>query len=240
MTNPTWQEHERAQAIPGSLDTPREEARLPSHVNEVIAAKMTRWANRMRGRYGAPVYLCGSALREDNPDPRDWDFRITLPDEDFARRFGPAIEWDSEGKTGDWGRTRFRWSDQCVKDTKDAWAWIHVNADVQIYPQSYVDTYHADSPRVRVDSFPESPSVPSPEKQDETTDWKYAAEQTAGRIAEMERDWLNMLRETAKLATALGDPDEWHEADDSTLTAEFDPWDVIRQAVARLTPTVQS
>lgn len=127
---------------------------LPAHIDECRRVSMRRWANRMRGRYGVPVYLVGSALREDNPDPRDWDFRLALPDDEFAVHFGPVDEWRDEGCTGNWTRTRFRWSDQCVKDTKDAVAWMHVNADVQIYPASHVAALYADQPRVRVDSFP--------------------------------------------------------------------------------------
>jgi hypothetical protein len=146
---------------PAAPETPRCE--LPAHITPGRLAQMQRWANRLRGRYGVPVYLVGSALREDNPDPRDWDFRLTLPDEDFALRFGPVDEWRDEGYTGDWTRTRFRWSDQCVKDTKDAVAWMHLNADVQIYPASHVAELYADQPRVRIDTFPDA-AAPSPDR----------------------------------------------------------------------------
>jgi hypothetical protein len=55
------------------------------------------------------------------------------------------------------------------------------------------------------------------------------------RVAELEETWTALLREIGKLATATGDPDEWHEADDRTLNAEFDPWDVLRTAITTLT-----
>lgn len=135
-----------------------EPATLPPHVAAQMW-KLRRWANRLRGRYGVPIYLCGSALREDNPDPRDWDIRIMLPDDDFALRFGPVEEWRAEGCTGNWTRTRFRWSDQCVKDTKDFAAWVHLNGDVQIYPESHAATMYGDKPRVRIDSFPDEASA---------------------------------------------------------------------------------
>jgi hypothetical protein len=133
-------------------------AELPAHITPALRSRFQRWANRLRGRYGVPIYLCGSALREDNPDPRDWDIRIALPDEDFAIRFGPVAEWIEEGHTGNWTRTRYRWSDQCVKDTKDFFAWCHLNGDVQIYPASHVAALYGTEPRVRIDSFPEEVS----------------------------------------------------------------------------------
>lgn len=133
------------------------EVSLPAHLaaNPVRVAQLRRWANRLRGRYGVPLYLVGSALRDDNPDPRDWDIRMMLPDDDFAVRFGPVAEWRHEGNTGDWTRTRFRWSDQCVKDTKDAVAWTHLNVDFQIYAESHAADLYAGKPRLRLDSFPD-------------------------------------------------------------------------------------
>lgn len=134
-----------------------EKPEIPPHVASRLG-RLRRWANRLRGRYGVPVYLVGSALRADNPDPRDWDVRIMLPDDRFALAFGPVDEWRDEGYTGQWTRTRFRWSDQCVKDTKDFAAWCHLNGDVQLYPESHAATLYADKPRLRLDTFPDEPS----------------------------------------------------------------------------------
>ena len=127
---------------------------VPPHVTAVMG-RLRRWANRLRGRYGVPIYLCGSALRADNPDPRDWDVRIMLPDERFALAFGPVDEWRDEGCTGKWMRTRWRWSDQCVKDTQDFAAWCALNGDVQIYPESHAAKLYADAPRFRLDTYPD-------------------------------------------------------------------------------------
>lgn len=129
---------------------------IPSHLTPALLWRLRRWANRLRGRYGVPIYLCGSALREDNPDPRDWDVRIMLPDVLFALHFGPVDQWRDEGCTGQWTRTRFRWSDQCVKDDKDFAAWVQLNGDVQIYPESHAATMYAGLPRLRLDTFPDN------------------------------------------------------------------------------------
>jgi len=49
--------------------------------------------------------------------------------------------------------------------------------------------------------------------------------------ADLERSWLALLREIAKLSDAMGlDSENWSDADDCTLLQEFDPWVVIRRA----------
>lgn len=114
---------------------------------------LRRLGNGLRGLYGVPVHLCGSALRPDNSEPRDWDVRITIPDEDFAARFGgTAQEWAAQGETGEWGSVRWKWSDECVKLTKRHWKTTALNVDIQIYPESYVQKKYADLPRLRIDT----------------------------------------------------------------------------------------
>lgn len=49
-----------------------------------------------------------------------------------------------------------------------------------------------------------------------------------------DREWLAMMRALVPLATAAGDPDEWHEASDGDLRREFDPWSVIKLACSEL------
>lgn len=45
--------------------------------------------------------------------------------------------------------------------------------------------------------------------------------------------WQPLMREIAKLSDALGlDDGDWSDADDSTLLEQFDPWAVIRSAIA--------
>lgn len=184
------------------------EPERPAHVQAVMG-RLRRWANRLRGRYGVPIYLCGSALRADNPDPRDWDVRIMLPDERFALAFGPVDEWRDEGCTGKWTRTRFRWSDQCVKDTQDFAAWCHLNGDVQIYPESHAATVYANEPRLRLDTFPDegwtdhyddSPAAPTGEEaetpEDEAVQFMVGALRIAAGDARANDDelpeWFNV------------------------------------------------
>lgn len=129
--------------------------KLPAHLRtkqgRIRLAALRRWASRVRGFWGEPVYLCGSALLDFNADPRDWDIRVCLEDDDFGRRFGPVGDWNQEGLTGKWGRTRFRWSDRCVKDSKDAARHTGLNIDFQVYPASHWPHYRG-KPRLRLDT----------------------------------------------------------------------------------------
>lgn len=108
-------------------------------------------ANGIRGLYGVPVYLVGSALMDANEKPRDWDFRITLADEDFALRYGDATEWAREGANGHWTDIRWRWSDDCVKRSKAASGFLGLNVDFQAYPASYAKRFKG-QPRLRLDT----------------------------------------------------------------------------------------
>jgi hypothetical protein len=105
----------------------------------------------MRARFGHPVYLCGSALRDDNREPRDWDIRIILPDAAFARRYGSVAAWRREGETGCWTDVRHRWSKECTRYARNGVRCTGLNIDLQVYPASYArDTFGA-LPRLRLD-----------------------------------------------------------------------------------------
>jgi hypothetical protein len=108
-------------------------------------------ANGIRGLYGVPVYLCGSALMDTNEKPRDWDFRITLADADFEMRYGVVDEWVKQGQSGYWTDVRWRWSDDCVKRSKAASAHLGLNVDFQAYPASYAKRFKG-QPRLRLDT----------------------------------------------------------------------------------------
>lgn len=117
--------------------------RLPEHLRKrpSVARKLRRWITEMSNFYRLPVYLCGSALFDFNTHPRDWDVRIEMPDDEFARRFGPWGEWEEQGGSGDWGPVRWKWSDECVKRSKGGWLSTGLNIDFQIYPVSHCVGY---------------------------------------------------------------------------------------------------
>jgi len=88
-------------------------------------------ARGLRGYYGEPVYLCGSALLDCNADPRDWDVRIGLRDADFKRRYGNPDEFRKNQSSGNWTRVNWRWSYDCVKQSKDSYNRTQLNVDLQ-------------------------------------------------------------------------------------------------------------
>lgn len=108
-------------------------------------------ANGLRGLLGVPVWLVGSALRDDNPDPRDWDVRLLLPEHAFEARYGPVDEWILEGATGLWGRTRWRWSDECTRFSREWAGRARLNVDLQIYPLIHWQGFRG-KPRMRLDT----------------------------------------------------------------------------------------
>lgn len=124
------------------------------------------WANQMAARFGAPVYLVGSAL--DDPNARDIDIRIVLPDEDFAARYGDVCDFMVEGWSPEWGEGRKRWGADMAKLSRDVVLWggraLHLigrsplnklhgfNVDLKVEPESVARAY-ADRPRERLDAL---------------------------------------------------------------------------------------
>lgn len=127
----------------------------PRRVSPVVKQYWSRLqllGNCLRGLYGAPVFLCGSALRTDNDDPRDFDIRIELPEADFEKRYGSVGKWMDEGGTGRWTRVRWQWSDDCVKGSRDGWERTRLNIDLQIYPRPYSRALYGKKRKIRLDS----------------------------------------------------------------------------------------
>lgn len=137
--------------------------RLPAHLrpggeNGILRQMLRRRANAERGLLGVPIYLCGSALLDFNTKPRDWDIRIRLSDREFSRRYADGRKdgvsaWITEAQTGEWTAIRWRWSDDCVKRSKD-WSrhCMGLNFDVQIYPATHWKALYRHSPRLRLDT----------------------------------------------------------------------------------------
>ncbi len=136
---------------------------LPDHLtaNRERAFLLRRWANSVAGLYGEAVWLCGSALRADNPDPRDWDVRLRMPHDAFEARYGNPEAWEAEGATGDWTGVRWRWPAENVKQTRRAWRHVRLNVDFQVYPAAYWDRVYGTLPRARLDTAPPSAAASS-------------------------------------------------------------------------------
>ncbi len=82
----------------------------PEHLAKRIELmhQLRRWANIVYAQYGVPVYLCGSVLKHDIADPRDWDVRVRLSNAQFTVRYGRPDLWWEEGQSGFWTAIRWR------------------------------------------------------------------------------------------------------------------------------------
>jgi hypothetical protein len=126
-------------------------------------AMLRRFGNFMSALFGAPVYLVGSALREGNTDPRDWDLRLCLSDVDFVLRYQTGdglvpkgtrsvIEaWASQRRSGNFERLYWRWADEMVRYSNVGRRQTLLNIDLQVYPASYWAEYEG-RPRLRLDT----------------------------------------------------------------------------------------
>lgn len=128
---------------------------IPDHVLSRYTV-LRRYANSIRGYYGHPVYLVGSALRPDNLNPRDWDIRVMLPDDEFALRFGNGREteyvigrWMGEACDGNWTSIRWNWSRECVKRSLQASRELLLNVDFQVQPER---NWYENKPRLQIDT----------------------------------------------------------------------------------------
>lgn len=125
--------------------------KIPS-LNKDQLRRLREWANTISGYYGAPVYLCGSALTKKKP--RDFDVRICLSDGDFIVRYGANVDienWWARKAMGKWDDSHWAWADDCVRRTKNGWAETPCNIDFQIQPKCHWDKHDKDS-RMRLDT----------------------------------------------------------------------------------------
>lgn len=121
---------------------------------------LRRFANGVRGYYGVPVYLVGSALRANDPMKcRDVDVRIELSHDEFMRFYAPnrhdsekvVMQWIEEDANGNWSDLRWRWADDCIKRSRAGWRQTHMHIDFQVYPTAWWN-YFSHRPRYRLDT----------------------------------------------------------------------------------------
>jgi ribonucleotide monophosphatase NagD (HAD superfamily) len=108
-----------------------------------FATKFEVTANAVAARYGGKVYLVGSALSKKNP--RDYDVRVVIEDDDFRRLFG----WNDE-KAADWA-ARY---DQ-LKNSRQFSMEMALNIDFQVQKKSDARFYGRQRPKMRLDKAPD-------------------------------------------------------------------------------------
>ncbi len=107
-------------------------------------------ANYLVGRYGAPVFLTGSALTSEHP--RDIDIRIVLSDKEVSRLYGHDFPKRSEtiGELLDWEWRRLR---DNLRQSRSLSNWSGYPIDFQIQSEMEALAYK-DCRRLRLDSAP--------------------------------------------------------------------------------------
>jgi len=129
----------------------------PPHVLANLP-RLRAYANGLAAFYGHPVHLVGSALAACNEQPRDWDVRITIPDEEFERRYGHYADWVKEAALGTYTRVRWSWAEDCKKKTQDGWRDTGLYIDFQVYCEMHVLAHSYNRrPRFRLDTLPDPP-----------------------------------------------------------------------------------
>ena len=116
-------------------------------------------ASGLSARYfGCPVYLVGSALRDD--DPRDIDLVVEMPDDLFVNSYGDhprqvgaeARELDAwEMSKGDPNPAPVwrRWARDCAKQSAALTLSVGRAVDFKVQPQRAFDAHSG--PRIRLD-----------------------------------------------------------------------------------------
>ena len=122
----------------------------------VVLAAIGGWANQIAARYGAPVWLVGSALdHEDLRDVRDVDVRVVLPDAAFEARFDVAVEAWARETWSTWSIGSRRWGAEMGKLSRGWMAQFHrlgVGLDFQVHP-IFVARAFWEKPRRRLDTL---------------------------------------------------------------------------------------
>ena len=127
-------------------------------------SRLVRFANKMCGFYGHPVYLVGSQLTSETP--RDVDLICIIPDEEFKMRWFPdwwtgsddpkeAIEKFYLGiHTGIHKEEHWHWYQDMKKQSLFGMKGAHLPIDFKIQAESYSVSHYIDSPKKRLDTRP--------------------------------------------------------------------------------------
>ena len=121
---------------------------------------LVRFANKMCGFYGHPVYLVGSQLISETP--RDVDVVCIIPDNEFKLRYYPDWWEDKELETqekfflgihtGIHKQEHWDWYEDMSKKTLFGMNSLHLPLDFKVYPESYCNEKFKDLPKLRLDT----------------------------------------------------------------------------------------
>lgn len=123
---------------------------------------LVRFANKMCGFYGHPVFLVGSQL--DSETPRDVDIVCEIPDDQFKSRYF-SDWWNAELSvaqevekfflgvhTGVHTEEHWNWYEDMLKKSLLGMKTLHIPIDFKVYPKSYSENNFQDKPKLRLDT----------------------------------------------------------------------------------------
>jgi len=124
--------------------------------------RLVRFANKMCGFYGHPVYLVGSQLTSG--EPKDVDVVCIIPDDEFKLRWFPDW-WMGEGMikeeiekfylgihTGIHTEEHWNWYADMCKKTLFGIKPTNLPIDFKVQAQSYADSHYKNRPKIRLDT----------------------------------------------------------------------------------------
>jgi len=130
-----------------------EQPTRPEPPYDTFRLRFRRNANSLAARYGAHVFLVGGALEDE--EPRDYDVRIILPNDDFRRLYGghPLDEKPIEARF-DYQPWEWRRAYDGLKQSRIMTQRMSVPVDLQVQAESETRAYEG-KPAVQLDTAPE-------------------------------------------------------------------------------------
>lgn len=149
-----------SQPVPAPVPAPeqppsRDSATIPTglpHTSCVLRAWV--YASALSARYfGLPVYIVGGALTD--PNPRDVDIVIPMPDDLFLAAYGDSkvfdmVRWESGMRDANPPAMWLRWARDCAKQSRAMTMFCARVVDFKTQPETYFKTFEG-KPRVRLD-----------------------------------------------------------------------------------------
>lgn len=133
---------------PGDEDLPPPVAAPPPPAASWFSRSAARTACAFATRYGGPVYLVGSALREERPG--DFDVRLVLDERDLVRLFGERRI--VQERWWDWTEQDQRRGREQLKQSRRLSRRFRCNVDFQF--QSKLEAERYAGPKLRLDTVP--------------------------------------------------------------------------------------
>lgn len=125
---------------------------LPPYLD--FATKFRRTANELAVFYGAPIWLVGSALFEE--EPRDYDVRVFLDKTEWKRLFGASsLQERTVDDLTSYAAWEWKLGYENLKRTRILSWRMNYRVDFQIQSDGCVTAFYKSKSRIRLDTAPD-------------------------------------------------------------------------------------